>query len=131
MSLNDTIASLATDIGAIVSRRVVGTYVDGIYIRATPTTFTIDCVTEPAFNLNRVIGGVNLNVDGNVEGQRTTDVRQIWTTTELFTQNPAYDPDEILLQGKNWTVARVERWDLSGEVHFHVVLSAQTFGASA
>lgn len=131
MPLNDTIASLATDRGVVVSRYGAGTFVDGVYVRNTPTTLLIDCVTEPAFNLNRVIGGVNLDVSGAVEGQRTTDIRQIWTTTELFSRTPTNDPDEVALQGKNWTVARVERWDLAGTVHFHVVLAAMTLGSSS
>jgi hypothetical protein len=130
MPLNDTIASLATDFGCVVTRAAGGTWTDGIYVRdSAPTTFTIDCVVEPAFNLNRVIGGANLY--GGVEGQMVTDVRQFWTITELKTRTPDNDPDEILLQGKNWTVARVERWDLDGEVHFHCVVTAKTMGASS
>jgi hypothetical protein len=128
VSIASTIARLATDHGVVVSRRVHGTYVNGIYTQATPTTFTIDCVTEPAFNLNRVIGGANMV--GRVDGEMTTDVRQIWTTTELYTQSDTNDPDEMVLQGHTWTVARVERWDLRGQVHFHVVLTAKTLGAS-
>lgn len=130
MPLNDTISSLATDFTCVVSRRVAGTYVDGIYTRATPTTLTIDCVTEPAFNLNRVIGGANL-LPGGIEGQQATDVRQLWTTTELFTVSKNNDADEIRLQGKDWTVARVERWDLSGEVHFHCVITAIGLGGTS
>lgn len=128
MGLADTIARLSTDFSVTVYRRAHGTLVDGIYTQAAATTFTIDCVTQPAFNLNRVIGGANMV--GHVDGQMTTDVRQIWTTTELFTQSDTNDPDEIDLQGHMWTVARVERWENRGQVHFHVVLTAQTEGAS-
>ena len=130
MPLNDTIDSLATDRGVTVNRYGTGTWTDGVYTRATPTTLLIDCIVEPAYNLNRVIGGQNLY--GGVEGQGATDIRQIWTATELKTRTATTDPDEVIgLQGKNWTVARVERWDLDGQVHFHCVLAAQTGGAAS
>lgn len=125
MSLNDSIDSLLTDTGIVVTRCAPGTLVDGIYTAGAPSTFTIDAVVQPAYNLNRVIGGSNLSA--LVDGQKATDVRQLHTRTELFVLTEAHPtPDVLTFQGSDWVVARVERWDLSGEVHFHVVAARLT-----
>lgn len=133
MSVNDTLDGLKTDT-LTVQRRPAGTMVNGRYVPSTsPTTFTIDAVVQPAFNLNRVVGGANLAA--LVDGQHVTEVVQFHTATEIRTRTPNNDADVIVgYRGANWTVARVERWVLEDEgddqVHYHVVMTRQTLGAS-
>ena len=127
MSLNDTIDDLVTDT-ILVTRQTSKTFVNGIATAGSTSTLTIDAVVQPAFNLNRVIGGANLY--GEVDGQHATDVRQLWTRTLLYTRSPTTEPDMLTFQGRNWTVARVEKWVLGDQTHYHVVASAQTGGAA-
>jgi hypothetical protein len=135
MSLVDSIDDLIThgdgaeNPAITVTRRGIGTLDAGVYIpNPNPTTFLIDACVQPAFNLNRVVGGADLKA--TFEGQSITDVRQLFTRTELKTRTPETDPDVLTLFGADWTVARVERWDGDDDFYFHVVITKQTFGAS-
>lgn len=129
MSLVDSITDLVTDT-VTVSRTPEGSYVNGEYIKGTPSTFTADIVAMPAYNLNRVIGGANLSA--LVDDQKVTEVRQLYTVTELKTRTATTDPDVIKAwDGADWTVARVEKWpDLDGGFFYHVVVSRVTAGAA-
>jgi hypothetical protein len=129
VSVNESIDGLITDAGLTVQRYGIGAIVDGIYTPAAPTTILIDAVIQPAYNLNRVVGGADLHA--NVDGQSSTDIEQVHTRTELFERTPEHDPDVIVgYKGANWTVMRVEKWDLDGEIHYHAVIAKQTKGAS-
>lgn len=127
MSVNDSISALANHT-LTVTRRLKGVYTNGIYVPGATSTFTIVAVVQPAFNLNRIIGGSDL--EGTVENQRVQEIYQIHTTTELRTRTETTDPDVVTYKGRPWTVARVEEWDLDGEIHFHAVITKQTRGAS-
>ena len=128
MSVLDSLDSLLTHVGITVTRHAIGTYTNGVYTPAAPTTLTIDAVVQPAFNLNRVVGGADLHA--HVDNQSATDVRQLHTRTELRTRTPTNDPDVLTLDGADWTVIRVEPWDLDGERHYHCVLSKITHGGA-
>lgn len=128
MSLNDSITRLATNT-VTVRRRVEGTFVNGVYVLGAASTFTCLVVVQPAYNLNRVVGGADLSA--RVDNEKVADVRVVYTTTELKTRTPTTDPDVVTdLEGAEWTVTRVERWDLTGKVHFRCIISKQTEGAS-
>jgi len=128
MGLNDTITGLATGTYS-VTRRVQGTWASGVYVpNPSTTTFSIIAVEQPAFNMNRIIAGRDLKA--NEEGQAVTSIRVLYTTTELFTRKAGFDPDTVSLDGALWTVTRVEKWDLTGQVHYRVILSEQLKGAS-
>ncbi|MGN6103655.1 MAG: hypothetical protein ACTHU0_00995 [Kofleriaceae bacterium] len=127
MPLNDTIAALANE-RLTVTRTLKGTSVHGRYIPGSSSTFEIDAVVQPAYNLNRVIGGANLQA--LLDNQRVEKIYQIHTVTPLQTRSPTTDPDVIFYEGVSWTVARVEKWELDGEVHYHAVITKQTKGAS-
>lgn len=129
MSVLDSIDDLITDAGLVVQRHVNGTYVNGVYVPAAPTTFTIDAVIQPAYNINRVVGGADLRA--LVDDQKTTDVRQLHTRTELRTRTATNDPDVVTnYEGASWTVARAEKWIIDGEPHWHCIISRQTGGAA-
>lgn len=131
MSINDSIDSLLTDFGIVITRTGPGAYVDGVYVPGPATsTLTCDAVVQPAFNLNRVIGGSNLS--SLVDGQKATDVRQLHTRTALFAIDDTHPvPDVLTFQGSQWIVARVEEWDLTGEIHYHCVVARLTTGGVA
>lgn len=129
-ALNDAILDVDAET-LTVSRTPVGAYdpVTGLYVPSASSTFTIVAAVQPAFNLNRIIGGADLSA--HVDLQHATDVRQLHTATLLKTRTPTTDPDVILgLEDANWTVARVERWTLDGETHYHCVIAKQTGGGS-
>lgn len=131
MSVNESIDGLANATLTVTRTNTTGAYVDGIWVPGTTTTFTIDAVIQPAFNLNRVIGGADL--EGSVENERVVEIYQIHTRTELKTRKkgpPAIEPDLVEYDGAQWTVARVEKWDLDGEAHYHAVITRVTKGAS-
>jgi hypothetical protein len=127
VSLNDSITALA-NATLTVTRMVKKTFVDGIAVAGSTTTFTIDAVVQPAFNLNRIIGGADLQA--GIDLQRVETIYQIHTTTELKGRTPTTEPDVVTYKGDAYTVARVEEWDLDGEIHYHVVITKQTEGAS-
>lgn len=127
MGLNDSILGLTNET-LTVTRRAVGTFVSGIYVPGAPTTFEVVAVVQPAFNLNRVIGGSDLQA--GIDGQRVETIYQVHTATEIRGRTPANDPDVVTYRGDDYTVARVEQWDLSGEVHYHAVITKLTSGAS-
>lgn len=128
MSLLDAIASLATGTYT-VTRRATGTWSAGRYTKnASSSTFNIVASVQPAFNMNRIIGGRDLQHTD--QGQSVTNVRLLYTTTELFTRNATNDPDEVSIDGSDWTVTRVEKWDHTGRVHYKVVVTEKLFGAA-
>ena len=129
MSVLDSMDSLMTDTLS-VSRYAVGTWANGIYTPVgSPTRFTIQAVVMPAYNLNRVVGGADLHA--MVDDEKVTEVRQLYTRTELRTRTPTNDPDIVTnYEGASWTVIRVEKWTLIDQTAFHVVISKQTQGAS-
>jgi len=129
MSVLDSIDDLLTDTSLTVRRTTHGTPVHGIFPVGTTTTFTIDAVIQPAYNINRVVGGADMHA--LVDLQKTTDVRQLHTRTLLLPQSPTTNPDIIVgYQGADWTVIRVEQWNLTGEIHYHCIISKRTQGAS-
>ncbi len=126
--LNDSIDSLATG-DYVVTRRAVGSFTDGIYNGGGATTsFSINAVMEPATGLQRVVGGQETRADD--DGQRTNDIRVLYTRTELFARTPSYEPDLVTIGGRQFTVWRVEMWDLSGEVHYRALCTLKTSGGS-
>lgn len=129
MPVNDSITSLA-NATITVKRRAEGTMANGVYVPTSPpTTFELDVVMQPAFNLNRIIGGADVEAD--VDNQSAATVNVLWTTTRLYTRDPGLDPDVVTYDGADWTVTRVEGpWQLDDQAHYKVVITKQTQGAS-
>lgn len=130
MPLGDSITALVTD--TLTIRRTTGSaaYVDGVKQVPASTTFTCDVTMQPAFGLNRVIGGADMQSE--LDGQHVTDVRVFNTLTEVRTRTPTNEPDVVEgFEGANWTVARTERWPtLDGGSYWRVIITKQTGGAS-
>ena len=132
MSLNESIDALATGTYT-VTRRLKGSYTDGIYTAGSSSTLTISAVVESATGLQRVVGGFEMRTDN--DGQHANDIRVIYTRTELFTRSDSYEPDLISLNGRNYTIFRCEPWDLAfyetgNEVHYRALATRVTQGAT-
>lgn len=133
MSLNDTIDALATG-QYTVTRRTRGTYVDGIYSGPGATsTFAISAVLEPATGLQRVVGGFEMRAD--YDGRRVNDIRVLYTKIELYTDSDTHEADLITLNGRQYTVFRVEPWDIAyyetnNTVHYQVLCTRVTQGST-
>lgn len=128
MSLLGVIDSLATGTYT-VTRRAKGTWANGRYTKnETTTTFEIKAVEMPAFNMNRIIAGRDYKHTD--QGQHATSIRVLYTKTELYTVRDGFDPDVVSLDGADWTVTRVEKWDHKGRVHYRVIVSEQLHGAA-
>lgn len=127
MALNESIDSLATG-DYVVTRTLVGSYVDGIYTTGSSSTFSINAVMEPATGLQRVVGGFEMR--SGDDGQRVNDIRVLYTRTELYTRRPTHEADKVTIAGRQYTVFRCEPWDLDGEVHYRALATLATQGAS-
>lgn len=128
MSLNDSITSLA-NATVTIRRTSESTFVNGKYVKGAPTLITgVRAVVQPAYNLNRVIGGAD--IEATVDNQRIAEVYQIHLLEKLYTVEEDHDPDVILWRDSEWTVIRVEEWEITGEIHYHAVITKVTRGAS-
>jgi hypothetical protein len=128
MPLNESIDGLSTGTYT-VTRRAASAFTDGIYPGGgSASTFSIAAVVEPATGLQRVVGGYEMRSDN--DGQRTNDIQVIYTRTELYTRRPTHEADLVTIGGRQFTVFRVESWNLSGEVHYRALATLKTSGAS-
>lgn len=128
MSLLDSIFGFQTGVYT-VTRRPVGTNVNGIYVPSTsPTTFTIRAVIQPAVEIARVTAGRDLRE--REQNQQVDDVQIVHTDTEIKTRTPTNDPDIVSYDGDNWTVIRVEKWVFGGTTFWKAVITRATEGAS-
>jgi len=129
MALMDVIDSLYSDHDLVVTRRTGGAMVNGIWVPGTASTFLLPSASvQPATGMQRVVGGRDMLHDE--QGQRTVDVRVIYTYVELKCREPGIDPDQIAFEGGAWVVVRAERWVLNTEVIFRSLMTRETRGAS-
>lgn len=111
MSFADVINEFSTGTYTI-SRRTGGTWVDGRYTRASPTTLTATMSEQP-------LSGSDLETLD--EGQSTNNVRKYYTTTELFSRKDNQDPDELSIDSETWIVINVETWKAPDETFYKVL----------
>ena len=125
----EVVAAFLTDV-LTVSRTAAGAPVDGIWIKPASTTFTIQACVQPAHGLQRVTGGRDMS--SKTDGEHVDDVRVIYTSTQLHTRTPDYEPDEVTLEDGQWVVIRVEKWFLVQAVntHYQVLVTRLNLGAS-
>ncbi len=127
MSLLRTIKNLNTGT-YLVTRRGVGTFVDGIYVPAATTTFSITATVEPASGFSRVVGGKDWR--SQADGEHVDEVRAMYTATQLYTRTPTSDPDYVTIEGAQWLAMRIEQWTLKKNTYWRVILTKETFGGS-
>lgn len=113
MSLNGVIAAFATGTYT-VTRTDVATVVDGRRVDGAQTTFDVVACVQP-------IDGRTL--ESLPEADRTSEMRLVFTEEELFARKPGFEPDSFEIDGEDWTVIRVERWQHWGDTHYRSVVS--------
>jgi hypothetical protein len=114
MALIDAIASLSTPGPYTVTRTAAGSYTNGRYTEGAESTFTIIASIQPV---------TGRDLADLPEGQNGDEVRQVFTITELLTRVPGQEPDIITLDGEDFYVYRVKRWQGLGEVYWQAWVS--------
>ena len=116
MSRASTISRLRSGTTYTVTRRGQGSYDNnGIYTAAgSPSTFSIIASIQP------VTGRA---LEQLPEAYHTDEVRQVFTSTELFAGTPTNAPDELSVDGVTWYVFQVAKWDAHGELHYEAMIS--------
>lgn len=127
MSLLDTITDLATGTYTVTQYRG-GSFTSGIWTPGPPITTTIVACVQPATGLQRVVGGRDMR--SMVDGEEVYDVRVLWTETLLVERLGDRDGDHVTIDGREFRVFRVERWDLAEVTYYHVVLTLIAQGGS-
>lgn len=89
----------------VVTRTARGRTVRGRYEGGTTSALSIDASVSP-------LSGEELLQ--NPELQSTSEVRQVITTSLLYVQTSAYDPDVIAIDGEPWEVVKVQDWTALG-----------------
>jgi hypothetical protein len=132
VSIADTIRSLK-NADLTVRRRTSGGFSaeTGLWEPGPVTTFVIEASVQPATGMQRVVGGRDMRSDE--EGQHVSDVRVIYTPTQLMTRSAEFEPDEIDYDGGTWTVVRVEAWngpDGPTDTYYKAMITRETRGAA-
>jgi hypothetical protein len=142
MSLNDTIESLANATVYIERYDADGYDADaGAYTKGAMTLLgPFNAVVQPAYNMNRVIGGAD--IEATATNQRSDEVFVMYIVSEVRTREDSKAPDIARYQRKKnpWPEAKrctIERheadWGFSDEedaVHSRVIMAKITGGGS-
>ena len=107
MDLSSVVTSLASHVSLTVKRAAAGTFVNGRYVEAAPTTFTILASVQP-------LTGEDLQI--LPEAERTSDAVEIFSIAELFATNYATNKlgDLVTYQGRDYRVSNAENWNPNG-----------------
>ena len=129
MSLIDSILDLASGT-YVVTRHAVGSISDGVYVpSSSPTTFEVVASIQPARGLPRVTGGRDMISDE--QNQHVVEALVMYTATQVSERTPSQDPDTVVYNGRTYTCARSEFWEVPDEEpYWTTVLTLQTLGAS-
>lgn len=133
MSLLDVITSLQTDNDGpgtyVVTRRAAGAVVNGRYARgAVTSTFSITAVVQSATGMQRIVPGKDMHA--HADGQTVDDTYELHTETPLLTRSASNEPDFVTIEGADWVVMRVERWEMTGDVFYRAIVARDTSGAA-
>lgn len=97
-----------------VTRTAIGTRTQGRYTPGSTSQFAITASVQP-------VTGRDLQV--LPEAQHAEDVRVVYATTEIKTQEAGFEPDQISIDGALWKVVNVEKWTLRGETHYRALVA--------
>lgn len=86
-----------------VSRRAVGSYVNGSWVRGAPTVTNYDAVVQPSSPRE---------LQQLQENERTTEAITLYTLTPLQTSDvsSSVESDIVTWAGRTWRVRLVEDW---------------------
>jgi hypothetical protein len=116
VNLPSVITDFADGATYVVRRAGSGSYVDGIFVPAVETTSSIEAFVQP------MSGQDLLQLP---EGHHADEVRLVMTATELrsLDQDSARAADIVEIDGVDWRVVEVARWDFDGDTHYEVIVS--------
>lgn len=100
----DAIAELGTGTYT-VKRRAPTTYTDGRAQVQTPSTLTVTGTLVPL---------TALEVKRLPDGLRDGETWNLFTVTELVSAQGGAEPDSVTIDGRDYSVERVERWGAAG-----------------
>lgn len=125
-----TISSLAgPDALYPVFRRVRGGMVHGKYVPSNDVVeMEMLASIQPATGMQRVVGGKDMWSDE--QGERVTDVRVVYTEFELRARTENNDPDQVLFEGKRYTVFRQEELLMDGILYYRALMTCELRGAA-
>lgn len=105
-----------------VTRAPKSTYgADGFPVNGATTTLTIKGVIQPV-NADSEGGRILQTMPAAFHG---SELRTIWTETQLIGLTNDNEPDTILIDGDTWTVVRVAHWIALGEEYYKAVIAKQ------
>jgi hypothetical protein len=118
LDATDLIASLSTGT-YVVTRRPAAAYVDGIATPSVPTTFKIVAAVVPAS------GRDLLRLP---EGRRSTETRNVYTSTPLYVgaQASGFEADLVSIGSDSWECQLVESWPSVAGYYHAIVQRAGT-----
>jgi hypothetical protein len=111
------IEHFAADEPYVVQRAAQGSYVDGVFVPGTSSTLSIRAAVQP------LTGRDLLELP---EGHHASEVRLVFTTTELRSLSPDSAADIVVIDGINWRVVEVSRWDFDGDTHYRAMVSKRS-----
>lgn len=100
----------------VVTRKVGGEYVNGIWVKPNPTTLTITANIQPVIK--------STEVSLLPEGDRSKEVVKLYTTTQLFQRREGSSPiegDLISWNGKTFEVVKVVNFQMGILDHYRAV----------
>ncbi len=110
MALNGVIAAFQS--GTYTRKRTAaGSTVNGRYTEGSTASTSLVASVQP-------ITGAQLKA--LPEGRHTEELRVVYTTTELLA---APIPDKVTLDGSDWEVFKVERWEHWNSTHYVAFVS--------
>lgn len=95
-----------------VTRRGASSYVAGVRVPPSSSTFQIIASVQPA---------TGLDVQRLPEGKRNQESIKLWTPTELKSAERTQEPDLVAIDGASFEVQTCKRWDKLGN-YFEVIL---------
>jgi hypothetical protein len=92
----------------------IGSYVAGVWVNGTETTFTIRANVQPV---------PAIVMETLPEGYRTKSAFILYTNTELLTaEDNNNNPDIVLLYGKRYFVTKKEIWQNTILAHYEIIV---------
>ncbi len=112
MGLLDVINDLATNGVYTVTRHAAGSLSAGRWTPGNTSTLSVVMVVQP-------LRGRELQVVP--EGMRATDVRMLYSATEL--RPTPGGPDVVTIDGEGYAVYLAEKWELRGQIFWRCFAS--------
>jgi hypothetical protein len=85
-----------------VTRRLKGSYVNGVYVSGATSTSTIRASVQPTTSDDLL---------SLPEGRRSSGSFRLYTNDQISEQTATHDPDIVTLFGEKYEIVKVFKWD--------------------